>query len=73
VLLVDLDQERLVVAAQAVSATGAEVHTHIADVTSSVAVQGYVAAALDAFGTIDVLFNNAAIIGSIGPLSEYDE
>ena len=36
-------------------------------------MRGYVAAALDAFGTIDVLFNNAAIIGPIGALAEYDE
>ena len=41
--------------------------------TSSTAVQGYVAAAVDAFGTIDVLFNNAAIIGPIGALADYDE
>jgi 3alpha(or 20beta)-hydroxysteroid dehydrogenase len=73
VLLVDLDEERLAAAAAAVAATGAKVRTHIADVTSSAAVQGYVAAAVDAFGTIDVLFNNAAIIGPIGALAEYDE
>ncbi len=73
VLLVDLDEERLAVAARAVAATGAEVHTHVADVTSSAAVQGYVAAAVDAFATVDVLFNNAAIIGPIAALSEYDE
>jgi 3alpha(or 20beta)-hydroxysteroid dehydrogenase len=73
VLLVDLDAARLAVAADAVAATGAEVHTQVADVTSSAAVKGYVGAALDAFGRIDVLFNNAAIIGPIGALSEYDE
>ena len=67
------DEERLAAAAAAVAATGAEVRTHVADVTSSAAVQGYVAAAVDAFGTIDVLFNNAAIIGPIGALAEYDE
>ncbi len=73
VLLVDRDEARLDDARQAVERTGAEVRTHVADVTSSAAVQGYVAAAVDAFGTIDVLFNNAAIIGPIGPLAEYDE
>jgi len=73
VLLVDIDAQRLEAAAEAVGATGAEVHTHVADVTSSAAVRGYVAAALDAFGTVDVLFNNAAIIGPIAALAEYDE
>jgi 3alpha(or 20beta)-hydroxysteroid dehydrogenase len=73
VLLVDLDELRLRHAAEAVRETGAEVRTQVADVTASAAVQGYVAAALDAFGTIDVLFNNAAIIGPIAPLADYDE
>jgi NAD(P)-dependent dehydrogenase (short-subunit alcohol dehydrogenase family) len=73
VMLVDVDEGRLAGAAEAVAATGAEAHTHVADVTSSEAVRGYVAAALAAFGTIDVLFNNAAIIGPIGALAEYDE
>jgi NAD(P)-dependent dehydrogenase (short-subunit alcohol dehydrogenase family) len=73
VLLVDLDDARLRDAADAVAQTGAQVRTHVADVTTSQAVRGYVAAALEAFGTIDVLFNNAAIIGPIGALAEYDE
>jgi len=73
VLLVDLDEQRLAVAAEAVAATGADVRTHAADVTSSAAVAGYVAAALDAFARVDILFNNAAIIGPIGALAEYDE
>jgi NAD(P)-dependent dehydrogenase (short-subunit alcohol dehydrogenase family) len=72
VLLVDLDEGRLQAAAATVAGTGAEVRTHVADVTDAAAVQGYVAAAVDAFGTIDVLFNNAAIIGPVGALAEYD-
>jgi 3alpha(or 20beta)-hydroxysteroid dehydrogenase len=73
VLLVDVDAQRLEAAAAAVAGSGAEVLTHVADVTSSAAVRGYVAAAVDAFGTIDVFFNNAAIIGPIAALAEYDE
>ena len=73
VLLVDRDEARLAEAAARVASAGAEVRTHVADVTRSEAVRGYVAAALDAFGTIDVLFNNAAIIGAVAPLAEYDE
>ncbi|MGH2849805.1 MAG: SDR family NAD(P)-dependent oxidoreductase, partial [Solirubrobacteraceae bacterium] len=57
VMLVDVDEGRLAGAAEAVAATGAEAHAHLADVTESEAVRGYVAAALGAFGTIDVLFN----------------
>ncbi len=73
VLLVDIDERRLASAADAVGVTGADVRTHVADVTNSTAVRGYVAAALDAFGAIDVFFNNAAIIGPIGTLADYDE
>jgi NAD(P)-dependent dehydrogenase (short-subunit alcohol dehydrogenase family) len=73
VLLVDRDAERLEAAGSAVAATGAEVRTHTADVTRSEDVRAYVAAAVDSFGTIDVLFNNAAIIGPIGALADYDE
>jgi NAD(P)-dependent dehydrogenase (short-subunit alcohol dehydrogenase family) len=73
VVLVDLDEARLRTAADAVAATGAEVRTHAADVTDAAAVRRYVAAATEAFGTIDVLCNNAAIIGAVGPLAEYDE
>jgi NAD(P)-dependent dehydrogenase (short-subunit alcohol dehydrogenase family) len=72
VLLVDLDAERLATAAAAVAQTGAEVRTQVADVTREADVRAYVAAAVDAFGTIDVLFNNAAVIGPIGAIAEYD-
>jgi NAD(P)-dependent dehydrogenase (short-subunit alcohol dehydrogenase family) len=73
VLLVDRDEGRLTEAARAVAATGARALTHVADVSSSAAVQGYVAAAVEAFGRVDILFNNAAIIGPVGALSGYDE
>jgi 3alpha(or 20beta)-hydroxysteroid dehydrogenase len=73
VLLVDRDVEGLATAAEAVASTGAEVRTHVADVTRSADVAAYVAAALDAFGRLDILANNAAIIGPVAPLSEYDE
>ena len=73
VLLVDRDGARLEAAAQAVAATGADVHVHTADVASSADVRAYVGDALEAFGTIDVLFNNAGIIGPIASLAEYDE
>ena len=36
-------------------------------------MQGYVKAALDAYGRIDCFFNNAGIEGKVAPIAEYDE
>ncbi len=44
-----------------------------ADVTKSADVQGYVRAALDRYGRIDLFFNNAGVEGTIAPTAEYDE
>jgi NAD(P)-dependent dehydrogenase (short-subunit alcohol dehydrogenase family) len=55
------------------SAAGADAHPHQADVASSQDVQGFVAAALDSFGRIDVLFNNAGIDIPVSPLHEVQE
>lgn len=44
-----------------------------ADVSDSVAVAAYVQAAVDAFGTVDVLFNNAGTEGVVAPLEQYPE
>ncbi len=44
-----------------------------ADVTKSADVRGYVQAALDRYGRIDLFFNNAGIEGTIAPTAEYDE
>ena len=56
-----------------VAAFGTRVEVCRADVSKSAAVQGYVAAALKAFGRIDGLFSNAGIEGHIAPTHEYDE
>ena len=47
--------------AREVEALGGRVMVHLADVTDEGAVAGMVAAAVDAFGRIDILINNAAI------------
>jgi 3alpha(or 20beta)-hydroxysteroid dehydrogenase len=72
-LLVDRDAGRLEEIAGELAASGAQVRTRTADVTRSQDVRGYVEEALAAFSRIDVFFNNAGIIGPIGPLAELSE
>jgi NAD(P)-dependent dehydrogenase (short-subunit alcohol dehydrogenase family) len=70
VLVVDRDAE----AGAAVAAEiGKAAIFRQADVTRSADVQGYVEAALDAFGAIDCFHNNAGIEGRVAPTAEYDE
>jgi NAD(P)-dependent dehydrogenase (short-subunit alcohol dehydrogenase family) len=54
-------------------ATGAKVRTVAADVSRSEDVRRYVDEAVNTFGTIDVLVNNAGIEGSVGALAEMPE
>lgn len=72
-LLVDLDEAGLAEAGRAVGETGTEVRTHVADVSRAADVQSYVSAALDAFGRLDLFFNNAGVEGMTLPLCEYPE
>jgi NAD(P)-dependent dehydrogenase (short-subunit alcohol dehydrogenase family) len=68
-VLVDRDPS----VAEAASRLGANALGVVADVSSSADVQAYVKAALDAFGQIDCLVNNAGIEGNIAPVAEYEE
>ncbi len=72
-LLVDRDAVALEKCAHAVAAAGGVASTRVADVTSSLDVQAYVAEAVQHLGSLDVFCNNAAIGGAIAPTAEYPE
>jgi NAD(P)-dependent dehydrogenase (short-subunit alcohol dehydrogenase family) len=69
--VVIVDRDRSVM--EAAKTLGGDTVGVIADVTQTAQVQAYVKAALDAFGHIDCLVNNAGIEGKIAPTAEYDE
>lgn len=71
VIAVDLPGTALDLAVDAAKAAGSEAHSVEADVTSAADVQNYVDQAVDHFGGVDALFNNAGIEGAICPLDEY--
>src|SRR5882762_6167029 len=68
-LLVDRDPS----VADAAKRVGDNARGIVADVSNSADVQAYVKAALDAFGRIDCLVNNAGVEGKVAPTAEYDE
>ena len=71
IVAVDLPGSDLAGTAEAVAAAGGESTTVTADVSSESDVAAYVAAALDTYGRLDALFNNAGIEGPVTPLVEY--
>jgi NAD(P)-dependent dehydrogenase (short-subunit alcohol dehydrogenase family) len=73
VMLIDINAEALAARRGAIEALGVRVETHVADVSKSSDVAGYVARALQSFGRIDAFFNNAGIEGRLAPTHEYDE
>jgi NAD(P)-dependent dehydrogenase (short-subunit alcohol dehydrogenase family) len=73
VLAVDRDAAGAEAAAASIRQKGGEARAHVADVTKSAEVRGYVEAALAAYGRIDCFFNNAGIEGKVAPIAEYDE
>jgi NAD(P)-dependent dehydrogenase (short-subunit alcohol dehydrogenase family) len=72
-LLVGRNRAMLEESAEVARAAGAEAHAHVADVASADEVRGYVSAAVSAFGTIDVLVNNAGVEGVVADLVDYPE
>lgn len=72
VIAVDLNEDGL----QAVAGNangGGEVVPHAADVTNEDDVKGVIQAALDRYGRLDAIFNNAAIQGAVKPFLEYED
>ena len=70
VVLVDLAGTAVEQAADNLVASGAQALAVAADVTSRVDVEQYVQAAVAAYGGIDFFFNNAGILGQVGPFTE---
>ena len=75
VLLSDFHERRLGEAADRIAAEvgGRRPLTHVCDVTSQVAVDGLRDAALAAFGTLDVLINNAGLGGEVDVIDMTDD
>lgn len=73
VLVVDVNQEAIDATLDAVRAVGGTAEGARADVSKSAEVEAYAKKAVDAFGTIDLFFNNAGIEGPAGPIPDYPE
>ena len=71
VVAVDLAGSDLDGTVAAVAAEGGNITTVTADVRSDSEVASYVAAALDAHGRVDALFNNAGVEGPVASLVDY--
>lgn len=71
VLLVDRDPQALERAAASLSSE--RVAIAVADVSNARDTEAYVAAAVERFGPIDVLFSNAGNFGVVAPIGDYPE
>jgi NAD(P)-dependent dehydrogenase (short-subunit alcohol dehydrogenase family) len=71
VLLVNRDEAALQQAVREIRSS--RVASCVADVTDAQSTQGYVRAAVDRFGGIDILLANAGIEGKVLPITECDE
>lgn len=67
----DVDEEKLSSFAKELEAGGADVSPHRVDVAEIAQVEAFTDAALERFGRLDVVFNNAGI-GALGKVPELD-
>lgn len=72
-VIVDISQEKAEETARYVTEKGGDVIAVQADVSKTADVKGYIQAAIDRFGAIDVLFNNAGIVGPNCLITEYED
>lgn len=73
VLLVDRDEAPLAEAGKMLARYDGRFALCAADVADAAATRNYIAAAVDSFGTIDVLFSNAGISGIVAPIAQYPD
>ena len=71
VLLVDLYENDLKRTVEQIGHPAVSYQT--ADVSRSTDVEHYVQTAVDRYGSIDIFFDNAGIVGNVQPLTEYSE
>jgi NAD(P)-dependent dehydrogenase (short-subunit alcohol dehydrogenase family) len=72
-VLVGRSEDLLAETARVAEETGAHVRTVSADVSKTEDVARFIDAAVMAFGTVDVLVNNAGVEGPVAQLAEYPE
>lgn len=70
-LVVDFDAAAAQQTTDSIVAAGGVAESFVADVSDPDQVKGYVDRALESFGKIDILFNNAAINGQMVPIVDY--
>jgi NAD(P)-dependent dehydrogenase (short-subunit alcohol dehydrogenase family) len=70
-MIVDIDAAGLEATRSLIARYGAKVETSVANIADAKAVEKAIDATITRFGRLDLAHNNAAIMGSIGPLAEY--